>query len=119
MPFHLYVFSGVKINLFFIYASFGKKQNKTDKDVLLDFFKNRIGVSVLAYMIIEKYTLGHPETTHGSYDTISDYRQADSQLDTATKEALKTSLPLKEKDGNSIYFPKNFNPMGSSPREER
>ena len=89
-------------------------QNQTDKDVLLDFFKNRIGISVLAYMIIEKYTLGYPETTHGSYDTISDPNQANTQLKTATENALKPSKSLKDKDGNPIYFPEEFKPMGSS-----
>ena len=89
-------------------------KNKTDKDTLLSFFRNRIGLSVLAYMIIHKYTKQFPETLRSDYSTISSLEEADEAIRRATEKAL-AKFQSDSSEKNKVQFNSNFYPQGSYP----
>lgn len=85
-------------------------KNKSSKDALLSFFKNRIGLSALAYMIIDKYTELSPESTTGEYHTIASEKEAQRLMQSSTQVAKKSIHESVDSNNDAetsipLYFP--------------
>ena len=94
-------------------------KNKTDKDTLLSFLKNRIGLSVLAYMIIDKYTRCSSKTVEETYRTIASEDEAVERMGESTIEALQGVPDLIDKNGNVLKFDSKFHTQGQDTNSER
>ncbi len=94
-------------------------KSKTTKETLLSFFKNRVGLSVLSYMLIEEYIKSSPEMVSGDYRTISNEAEANNAMKQATQRAVNSSSIDEDlQDLDSIGFrPQGQNEIPNSHSE--